>query len=191
VIVPVRGNVQTRLSKAGPGGLLDAVVLALAGLRRLGLEQHVTEVLPLDLSLPAGGQGALAIETVRGSAAEKACAPLEDAETARCVRAERALLARLSGSCIVPIAAFAVTEADGSLRLRAALGGPVDGKVKVLHAEGSGREPEALGTAVAEDLLRKGAGPLLEASRSQAAGLSAPSGGASFAGDGRSPKGGA
>jgi hydroxymethylbilane synthase len=172
VIVPVRGNVQTRLSKAGTA--LDGVVLALAGLRRLGLEQHVTEVLPLDLSLPAGGQGALAIETVRGSLAEKACTPLEDVETARCVRAERALLARLSGSCTVPIAAFAVTEGDGSLRLRAALGGPVDGKVKVLHAQGTGREPEALGVAVAEDLLRKGAGPLLEASRAQAAGLPAP-----------------
>jgi hydroxymethylbilane synthase len=174
VIVPVRGNVQTRLSKAGPGGLLDAVVLALAGLRRLGLEDHVTEVLPLELSLPAGGQGALAIETVRGSAAERACAPLEDAQTARCVRAERSLLARLAGSCTVPIAAFAVAEADGSLHLRAALGGPVDGKVKVLRAEGSGREPEALGMAVAEDLLRAGAIPLLEASRAQSAGLPAP-----------------
>ena len=190
LIVPVRGNVQTRLSKAGtaaggsgiavepakgdPQGPLDGVVLALAGLRRLGLEQHVTEVLPLELSLPAGGQGALAIETVRGSAAEAACAPLEDAQTARCVRAERALLARLAGSCTVPIAAFAVAEADGSLRLRAALGGPVDGKVKMLRAEGSGREPERLGVAVAEDLLRKGAGPLLEASRAQAGGLPAP-----------------
>jgi hydroxymethylbilane synthase len=207
LIVPVRGNVQTRLSKAGqpdggsgiaaqpargnPQGPLDGVVLALAGLRRLGLEQHVTEVLPLDLSLPAGGQGALAIETVRGSAAERACAPLEDAETARCVRAERALLARLAGSCTVPIAAFAVVEGDGSLRLRAALGGPVEGKVKILRSEGSGTEPEALGAAVAEDLLRKGAGPLLEASRAQAGGLPAPSGGAGSAGDGRSPKGGA
>jgi len=179
LIVPVRGNVQTRLSKAGnergnPQGSLDAVVLALAGLRRLGLEQHVTEVLPLELSLPAGGQGALAIETVRGSAAEAACAPLEDAQTARCVRAERALLAHLAGSCTVPIAAYAVVETDGSLRLRAALGGPVDGKVKVLRAEGSGREPEALGVAVAEDLLGKGAAVLLEASRAQAGGLPAP-----------------
>jgi len=172
VIVPVRGNVQTRLSKAGTA--LDGVVLALAGLRRLGLEKNVTEVLPLELSLPACGQGALAIETVRGSAAEAACAPLEDAQTARCVRAERALLAHLSGSCTVPIAAFAVVETDGSLRLRAALGGPEDGKVKVLRAEGRGTQPEALGVAVADDLLGKGAAPLLAASRAEAGGLPAP-----------------
>jgi len=172
VIVPVRGNVQTRLSKADSA--LDGVVLALAGLRRLGLEQHVTEVLPLELSLPAGGQGALAIETVRSGAAEAACAPLEDAPTARCVRAERALLAHLSGSCTVPIAAFAVVEGGGSLHLRAALGGPENGKVKVLRAEGRGVDPEALGVAVADDLLRKGAGPLLEASRAEAGGLPAP-----------------
>jgi hydroxymethylbilane synthase len=189
LIVPVRGNVQTRLSKAGPAdgsgiavelaqgnpqGPLDAVVLALAGLRRLGLEDHVTEVLPLDVSLPAGGQGALAIETARGSPAETACAPLEDVQTARCVRAERALLASLAGSCTVPIAAYAVAEGSGTLRLRAALGGPEGGKVKVLRAEGSGGDPEALGASVAEDLLRRGAGPLLEASRAQAGGLPAP-----------------
>jgi hydroxymethylbilane synthase len=150
------------------------VVLALAGLKRLGLEHHVTEILPLELSLPAGGQGALAVETVRGSAAEGAVAPLEDPATARCVRAERALLARLAGSCTVPIAAFAVIEEDGSLRLRAALGGPENGKVKVLRAEGKGRDPEALGAEVAGDLLRAGAGPLLEASRAQAGGLPAP-----------------
>ncbi|MFL5399782.1 MAG: hydroxymethylbilane synthase [Myxococcales bacterium] len=207
LIVPVRGNVQTRLSKAGPAdgsgiatepakgnpqGPLDAVVLALAGLRRLGLEHHVTEILPMELSLPAGGQGALAIETVRGSAAEAACAPLEDPQTARCVRAERALLARLAGSCTVPIAAYAVRDGNGVLRLRAALGGPVEGKVKVLRAEGTGTDPEALGVSVAEELLRAGAVPLLEASRAQAGGLPAPKhGGASSAGDGRSPKGGA
>jgi hydroxymethylbilane synthase len=194
LIVPVRGNVQTRLSKAGtasgasgiavepaqgnPQGPLDGVVLALAGLRRLGLEQHVTEVLTLELSLPAGGQGALAIETVRGSAAEAACAPLEDPDTARCVRAERALLAHLAGSCTVPIAAFAVVQDDGSLRLRAALGGPENGKVKVLRAEGTGTAPEAVGVAVAQDLLRKGAAALLEASRAQAGGLPAPKYGA-------------
>ena len=207
LIVPVRGNVQTRLSKAGPPdgsgiateaakleeralpatgegrrpehtvdpkGPLDAVVLALAGLRRLGLEHHVTEILPMELSLPAGGQGALAIETVRGSAAEGACAPLEDPQTARCVRAERALLARLAGSCTVPNAAYAVRDGNGTLRLRAALGGPEEGKVKVLRAEGTGSDPEALGASVAEDLLRAGAGPLLEASRAQAGGLPAP-----------------
>jgi hypothetical protein len=107
--------------------------------------------------------------------AEGACAPLEDQTAARCVRAERALLARLSGSCTVPIAAYAVEE-DGVLRLRAALGGPIDGggRVRVIRAEGKGPDPDALGAAVAEDLLRAGAGPLLEASRTLAGGLSAP-----------------
>ncbi|HMC35931.1 MAG TPA: hydroxymethylbilane synthase, partial [Myxococcales bacterium] len=103
-IVPVRGNVQTRLARAtgatvvrggverrpaegDPQGPLDAVVLALAGLRRLGLEAQVTEVLAVEFSLPAPGQGALAIETVRGSAGFLATVPLDDAQTAQCVRA--------------------------------------------------------------------------------------------------------
>jgi hydroxymethylbilane synthase len=184
VIVSVRGNVQTRLAKASPAaagknggpdpdGPLDAVVLALAGLRRLGLEEHVTEVLPLELSLPAAGQGALAIEAVRGSRGEKAAAPLGDGNTARCVRAERAVLARLAGGCTVPIAAHAVLE-EGSLWLRAALGGPDGGGVRVVRAEGRGPDPEALGKRVAEELLARGGGPLLEASRTQASGLPAP-----------------
>src|SRR2546421_7099123 len=93
VVVPVRGNVQTRVGRAGNG--LDAVVLALAGLRRLGLEDRATEILPVELSLPAAGQGALAIETVSGSRGDRAAAPLDDPATSRCVRAERAVLARL------------------------------------------------------------------------------------------------
>ena len=189
VIVPVRGNVQTRLSKAVPGlsggvqrepaqgdpqGPLDAVVLALAGLRRLGLEQHVTAVLPVEVSLPAAGQGALAIEALRGSRGWAAAAELEDPQTARCVRAERAVLSTLAGGCTIPLAAYAVRDGAG-LHLRAALGGPDgSGGVRVLHAEGRGDDPEALGAQVARKLLDAGAGPLLEASRTQAAGLPAP-----------------
>jgi hydroxymethylbilane synthase len=176
VIVPVRGNVQTRLGKASPGGsgdALEAVVLALAGLRRLGLEQHVTEVLPLELSLPAAGQGALAIEAVRGSRGEKAAAPLDDGNTSRCVRAERAVLARLAGSCTVPIAAYAVLE-NGAVWLRAALGGPDGSNVRVVRADARGADPEALGTRVAEELLERGGGRLLEAARAQSSGLPAP-----------------
>jgi hydroxymethylbilane synthase len=191
VVVPVRGNVQTRVARAtgegvtrggtevrpaegDPQGPLDAVVLALAGLRRLGLERHVTEVLPLELSLPAAGQGALAVEALRGSPAEIAAAPLDDGATSRCVLAERALLARLSGSCTVPVAAFAVEE-EGRLWLRAALGGP-DGRggVALVHAEARGADPEALGRSVGEALLEKGGAPLLEAARSQSGGLPAP-----------------
>jgi hydroxymethylbilane synthase len=196
VIVPVRGNVQTRLSKAAPGpsaaapgaspgvqrepasgdpqGPLDAVVLALAGLRRLGLEQHVTEALPVELSLPAAGQGALAIEAVRGSRGEAAAAPLEDAGTSRCVRAERAVLASLSGGCTVPLAAYAVAE-GAALWLRAALGGrDARGAVRVIRAEARGADAEALGARVADELLARGGGPLLEGARAQAGGLPAP-----------------
>ncbi|GAC1343076.1 MAG: hydroxymethylbilane synthase [Myxococcales bacterium] len=209
VIVPVRGNVQTRLLRAtgaadaarvdggggtgsGPAGAghggverqvsrgpgdapLDAVVLALAGLRRLGLEEHVTQVLPLDLSLPAAGQGALAIEVQEGSRGFAAAGALDHAATARCVRAERALLARLAGGCTLPLAALAVLEQDGRLHLRAVLGGP-DGKegVRLLRAEARGGEPEPLGVRVAELLLEGGGGALLEATRAAAGGLPAP-----------------
>jgi hydroxymethylbilane synthase len=189
-IVPVRGNVQTRLSKAtgfkdgvkvdlADDERLDAVVLALAGLRRLGLEEHVTEVISVDLSLPAAGQGALAIEVFAGSRGETAASKLDEPSVARRVRAERAVLKQLSGSCTVPIAAHAVLEgAEGAnLFLRAALGGP-DGKggtrlIRV-DARGPAGEPEALGIKVAHLLLERGGGPLLEAARAGATGLPAP-----------------
>jgi hydroxymethylbilane synthase len=192
-IVPVRGNVQTRLARAtgatvvrsgvesrpaegDPRGLLDGVVLAVAGLHRLGLESQVTEVLPLELSLPAAGQGALAIEAVRGSPGHAATAPLDHEATADCVRAERAVLARLSGGCTVPVAAYAVLEGE-QLWLRALLGGP-DGRggVELVRAERRGPtlDPESLGRSVGQALLDAGGGTLLEAARSQAQGLPAP-----------------
>ena len=192
-IVPVRGNVQTRLARAtgatvvrsgvesrpaegDPRGLLDGVVLALAGLHRLGLESQVTEVLALELSLPAAGQGALAIEAVRGSPGHAATAPLDHEATADCVRAERAVLARLSGGCTVPVAAYAVLEGE-QLWLRALLGGP-DGRggVELVRAERRGPtlDPESLGRSVGQALLDAGGGTLLEAARSQAQGLPAP-----------------
>ena len=162
IVVPVRGNVQTRLAWA-LDGRLDAVVLAFAGLRRLGLDAHATELLEVDLSLPAAGQGALAVEVLSGSRAEAACAPLDDPGTSRCVRAERAVLARLAGGCTVPIGAYAVEEGP-LVWLRAILGGP-DGRggVALLRAEARGDSPERLGTRVAEDLLARGGGPLLDA----------------------------
>jgi hydroxymethylbilane synthase len=174
VIIPLRGNVPTRLKRAGDG--LDAVVVALAGVRRLGLEQRVTEVLPPELSLPAAGQGAMAIETLSGSRGEAAALPLDDAHTARCVRAERAVLARLAGGCTVPVAAYAVEEGTGAnLWLRAVLGGP-DGRggVSLVRAEARGADPEPLGRAVAQALLDQGGAPLLEAALAQASGLRAP-----------------
>jgi hydroxymethylbilane synthase len=194
IIVPVRGNVQTRLARAtgatvvrsggrevrpadgDPQGPLDAVVLALAGLRRLGLEAQVTEVLPVELSLPAAGQGALAIETLRGSQGFEVTSALDDAATADCVRAERGVLARLAGGCTVPVAAYAVLEGE-AIWLRAVLGGPgAGGGVRLVRAEmrGPRSEPEALGRRVGQALLDQGGAPLLEAARSQAQGLPAP-----------------
>src|SRR2546426_1068524 len=138
-IVPVRGNVQTRLARATGAavvrggverrpaegdakGPLDAVVLALAGLRRLGLEAQVTEVLAVELSLPAPGQGALAIEAIRGSAGFAATVPLDDAPAAQCVRAERAVLARLAGArVLVTRAAEDAAELEALLRERGAV----------------------------------------------------------------------
>jgi hydroxymethylbilane synthase len=161
-IVPLRGNVPTRVAKSEG---LDAVVLALAGLRRLGLADKATEILPVELSLPAAGQGALAVEVLRGSRGEKAASPLDDAATSRCVRAERAVLLRLAGGCTVPVAAYAVQEGQ-VLWLRAVLGGP-DGRggVTVLRAEARGDDPDRLGRAVAEALLEKGGAPLLAAAK--------------------------
>jgi hydroxymethylbilane synthase len=172
VVVPLRGNVPTRLKRAGDG--LDAVVVALAGVRRLGLEEHVTEVLPPELSLPAAGQGAMAIEVLSGSRGEAAALPLDDARTARCVRAERAVLARLAGGCTLPLAAYAVEE-GANLWLRAVLGGPDgQGRVSLVRAEARGADPDPLGRSVAEALLDQGGAPLLEAARAQASGLRAP-----------------
>jgi hydroxymethylbilane synthase len=150
------------------------VVLALAGLRRLGLERHVTEILPVELSLPAAGQGALAVETVGGSRGEKATLALSDRRTELCVRAERAVLARLAGGCTVPVAAYASLEGE-RLFLRASLGGP-DGRggVTLVRAEARGSDPDALGREVGEALLDQGGASLLEASRAQAFGLPAP-----------------
>ena len=153
-IVPIRGNVHTRLQRALE---LDAVVLALAGLKRLGLAEHVTEILPLEICLPAAGQGALAIEVVGGSRGAAAAAPLDDRLVSGCVRAERAVLRKLEGSCTMPLAAYAVEE-SGGLWLRAVLG---EGGTLV-RAEARGVDPEELGRGVAEMLIL-GAGGLSRA----------------------------
>jgi len=166
------------------GERLDAVVLAHAGLQRLGLAGHATEILPVELSLPAAGQGALAIEVKRGSRAEEICQQLDQPEASSCVRAERAVLESLGGSCTVPIGAYAIVRPaaqDQSVRelfLRAVLGGP-DGSagIKLLRAEASApmasSAPEALGARVAELLRQAGAEALLRAAGTSA-GLPAP-----------------
>ncbi|MFO0762969.1 MAG: hydroxymethylbilane synthase [Byssovorax sp.] len=123
VIEPVRGNVDTRLRKVQEGQY-DAIVLALAGLKRLGWADKATEILSVDLSLPAIGQGALGIECRTDDEVTKAAlAVMADAETSLCVAAERAVMAAVDGNCHLPVAAHAVREGD-TLRLRGLLADP-------------------------------------------------------------------
>lgn len=159
-IVPLRGNVQTRLRKTEELGLAGAV-LALAGLMRLGFGDKVTRALEPEQSLPAVGQGVLAVQCREADAELRALlAQLEDATTRVAVTAERAFLARLEGGCSVPLAGFAVVD-NGKVRLRGLIGAP-DGK-RVVRGERSGAPADAatLGTALAEELLARGGAEIL------------------------------
>ena len=165
-VVSIRGNVETRLNKA-LSGALDAVVLAEAGLRRLGLERHVTDLLRAPAFLPAVGQGALGIECREADAETMALlAPMDDPESRRAVLAERRVLAELEGGCMIPLAALGRDTLDGRLALDAAVYDP-DGAEKVAaSAEGPLDDPDGLGRAVAALLRERGAEPLLRRFRS-------------------------
>jgi hydroxymethylbilane synthase len=168
----VRGNVQTRLNKASEG--LDAVVLAYAGLRRLGLAEHATQVLSPEQMLPAVAQGALALEARADDAATLArLARLDDPETRFRVEAERGFLARIEGGCQVPIAGHA-TVSGGQVHLRA-LVASLDG-TRVIRGERRGpvAEARALGVALAEELIGHGADTILKEAEGQTVGLGAP-----------------
>jgi hydroxymethylbilane synthase len=168
----VRGNVETRLRKAAEG--LDAVVLAYAGLRRLGLAEHATQVLSTAEMLPAVAQGALALEARAADAATlKRLAALEHADTRVRIEAERGFLARIEGGCQVPIAGHATLE-GGQVVLRA-LVASVDG-AQVIRGERAGapREARALGVALAEELIARGADRILRETEGKAPGLAAP-----------------
>ena len=159
-IVSLRGNVQTRLAKTRELGLAGAV-LAYAGLKRLGLEGVVTQVLPTEVSLPAVGQGVLAIQCRTADArVRELLAPLEDATTRIAVTAERALLAKLEGGCTVPMAGHATVD-GGTVHLRALVGRP-DG-TQVVRGEPRGPVAKAreLGEALADELLSRGAADIL------------------------------
>lgn len=159
-LVTVRGNVQTRLSKADAE--LDAVVLAYAGLRRLGLADRATEVLPEDRSIPAIGQGALAIEIRAGDAEIVAlCEKLEHAATRAAVTAERALLAGLEGGCQVPIAGHATLAGD-HLTLHSLVGRPDGTQVLRDVRTGAAADAASIGSAAAEALLSQGARSILD-----------------------------
>jgi hydroxymethylbilane synthase len=168
----VRGNVETRLRKATEE--LDGVVLARAGLLRLGLADRVTHLFSEEEMLPAVAQGALAIEArADDEATLRRLAPLDDAVTRVQVEAERGFLARIQGSCQIPVAAHA-TIAGGTVRVRA-LVASIDG-TRIVRGERSGPTgaARAVGEAVAEELLTHGADALLREAAGHAAPLSAP-----------------
>ncbi len=160
-LVAIRGNVDTRLQKLDRGEC-DALVVAAAGMSRLGLAERITAYFDPDELCPAVGQGALAIEIRQDdAAAERAVQPLDHETTHRAVRAERALLRELGGGCSVPVAAHAVAEGH-SLYLRAVVASP-DGR-RLIRTAGNGPigKPEELGGRLAADLLRQGARRILE-----------------------------
>jgi len=160
-VLELRGNVDTRIEKLKRGDY-DAIVLAKAGLDRLGLSGQISQVLPHSLSLPAAGQGAIGIEARAGDAVTlRILAALEDAETRNAVTAERAALAALGGGCQVPIGAWARIE-DGKLALDVAVLS-ADGSQRVWEKdEGEPGEAERIGTRVAQKLIASGAKALLD-----------------------------
>ncbi len=159
-IAVLRGNVDTRLKKLSDGEF-DAIVLAAAGLRRLGLGEEISEYLGVDDFLPAPGQGALGIECRADDVRTLTLLQsLADDEVHARVSAERAVSAALGADCSAPLAAFA-EAGDSGIRLRALLAAP-DGS-QALRAEATGNDPSALGVAVAESLIGQGAASILGA----------------------------
>lgn len=158
----LRGNVDTRLAKLDRGEY-DAIVLAAAGLTRLGLQQRIRARLSPEESLPAPGQGALGIECLEAREDVRGLlVPLADRSSALCVRAERAVSRALGGSCTLPLGAYAEYSQE-QLTLRALVASE-DGR-RVLRASVAGRDPEAVGAAAAQTLLAQGADEVLRALR--------------------------
>ncbi|WP_397450540.1 hydroxymethylbilane synthase [Pseudomonas sp. NA-150] len=157
----LRGNVNTRLAKLDAGEY-DAIILAAAGLIRLGFEDRITAAISVDDSLPAGGQGAVGIECRSADTQIHALlAPLNHVDTADRVTAERALNKHLNGGCQVPIACYAVLEGE-QLWLRGLVGDPAGGLLLSADARASRAEAQTLGVQVAEALLAQGAQAILQ-----------------------------
>jgi hydroxymethylbilane synthase len=165
-IAMLRGNVPTRIRKLDDGEF-DAIVLAAAGLTRLGLGARITQQLPIEVSIPAVAQGVLGLEARAGDArvAELIRKAIHDPAEERRVAAERSFLARMGGSCQTPLAAHAVDAGGGALRIVGLCGMP-DGS-KILRAEhtGAAADAEALGRRLGEDLLAQGADQILASTR--------------------------
>ncbi|MDR2689364.1 MAG: hydroxymethylbilane synthase [Azoarcus sp.] len=159
-VTSLRGNLDTRLRKLDEGQF-DAIILAAAGLRRLGLGGRIRAVLPAEISLPAAGQGALGIECLSARADLIAgLQALADADTAACVTSERAFARALAGSCDVPLGTYGEMR-GGKLWLRGFVARPDGSRVVHGEREGAPGEADAVGQALADDLLAQGAGDIL------------------------------
>ena len=160
-ILPVRGNVDTRIRKSTEGDY-DAVVLAAAGMARLGLLEHVTEYLSPDVMLPAPGQAALAVQCrAEDSELRTMLTAIDDMPTRAAVTAERSFLKALGGGCSAPVAAYAqsIPDRPGWLTM-SGLVAAVDGS-RVVRVQGQGSEPQALGEQLAQQAMGLGAGALV------------------------------
>jgi len=158
----LRGNVNTRLAKLDAGGY-DAIILACAGLDRLGLGARIRSRLAPPEWVPAVAQGAIAVECRAGDAATMTLlAPLNDAATLRCVSAERAMNLELHGSCTVPVAGYCI-EVEEGLALWGLVGDATNGRLVRADGVGAMDAPEALGKRVAALLFERGAGEILRA----------------------------
>jgi len=162
VVRGVRGNVNTRLAKLDRGEYAG-MILAAAGLKRLGLEGRIRSFLSIEESIPAAGQAALGIECLSArSDVARLVAPLAEREAALCVRAERAVSLALGGNCTVPLGAYAEL-AGGTLRLRAVVAAPDGLRMARAECEGAAADPEALGRHAAALLRERGAEAILAA----------------------------
>jgi hydroxymethylbilane synthase len=172
VIKPLRGNLDTRLGKLDRGDYA-AIILAAAGLKRLGLERRIRAYLPVEDSLPAAGQGAMAIEIVAGPRADGVdlralLSPLDHEHTAHAVRAERQVSRFFGASCQIPLAAHGTVE-GGTLVLRAMVGTPDGRRSAVATASGPAALPEAVGEQVAHLLEQQDAAGILAECKAEAA----------------------
>jgi len=160
ILLPLRGNVDTRIRKATSGDY-DAIVLAAAGVLRLGLEAHITEYLPFELMLPAPGQGALAVQCrADDSTVRELLAAIDHAVTCAAVTAERAFLNALGGGCSAPVAAYAISSPKTPIFMTGLVASR-DGRLFV-RVSGEGADPFVLGAKLAREALAQGAEELLK-----------------------------
>jgi len=164
IISEVRGNVPTRIKKLDDSEL-DGMILAYAGVHRLGLDERIRQKIPFEIMLPAVGQGAMAVEIrTDDPKVQEIVSVLNDNETFPCITAERAFLRRLEGGCQVPIGALAHIEGD-QINLEGVVGNLDGSKNLRERISGNVSDADALGTRLAEQLLKKGAGDILESTR--------------------------